>query len=103
MTQYSFHVNGATMNAVLNWNQNGSARAFQWVDSSGTNHGCGYQYDDLSRIQAVNCSIILPNSTSGPSPTAVAGGWSQTLAYDPFNNITKSGSISFQPTYDPAS
>ncbi len=102
MTQYGYHVNGNTMSAALNWNQNETAHAFQWVDSSGTNQGCAYQYDDLSRIQGVNCSVIQTSSASSPSPAAPAGGWSQTLGYDPFNNVTKSGSLSFQPTYDPA-
>jgi RHS repeat-associated protein len=99
LTQYTFHVNGNTMNAVLSWNQNETAHALQWVNSSGTDAGCGYTYDDLSRMQGVNCSII---QTSGPSSTAPAGGWSQTLSYDSFNNITKSGSTSFQPSYDTA-
>jgi len=36
-----------------------------------------------ARIQSANCGSV----------------WSQTFGFDPFGNITKTGSIAFQPTY----
>jgi RHS repeat-associated protein len=50
---------------------------------SGGNQTCNYTHDDISRIASVNCG----------SP------WSQTFGYDSFGNLTKSGSMSFAPTY----
>src|SRR5438093_10966379 len=47
---------------------------------------CSYTYDDLARIGTVGCGSA----------------WNQTFTYDLFGNISKSGSISFQPTYNPA-
>jgi RHS repeat-associated protein len=35
----------------------------------------------------------------GPSPASRPPAWSQTFTFDAFGNITKSGSISWQPTY----
>ncbi len=45
--------------------------------------GCGYTYDGLARLSSVNCGSV----------------WSQTFSYDPFGNITKSGSQSWNPGY----
>ena len=42
-----------------------------------------YGYDDLSRVVSANCGSV----------------WSQTFGFDAFGNLTKNGSISFQPLY----
>ncbi|HET7206728.1 MAG TPA: RHS repeat-associated core domain-containing protein [Terriglobales bacterium] len=47
---------------------------------------CTYGYDDMRRITSVNCGTP----------------WAQTFSFDPFGNISKSGSISFLPTYSTA-
>jgi hypothetical protein len=47
------------------------------------NQTCSYMHDDMSRIASANCG----------SP------WAQTFMYDAFGNISKSGTISFQPSY----
>lgn len=48
---------------------------------------CNYAHDDLTRIASANCGAAA----------------SQTFSYDPFGNISKSGSpYSFQPTYSTA-
>lgn len=44
---------------------------------------CTYSHDDLTRVASANCGSA----------------WSQTFSYDAFGNITKSGSLSFAPTY----
>jgi hypothetical protein len=43
-----------------------------------------YSADDMGRIASANCGSI----------------WSQTFGYDPFGNLTKSGSISWMPGYN---
>jgi hypothetical protein len=45
---------------------------------------CNYAYDDLTRLKSANCGTP----------------WSQTFNYDAFGNITKSGSLSWQPGYN---
>ena len=44
---------------------------------------CSYAHDDLSRIANVNCGSV----------------WAQSFGFDPFGNISKSGSLSFVATY----
>jgi hypothetical protein len=52
--------------------------------TSANNQTCTYGYDDPARLSSANCGSL----------------WSQTFAYDPFGNISKSGTVSFQPTYN---
>ncbi len=90
MTQYK-HTVGATPQSVignLTWNANGTLKQLAITDPfDATNQQtCNYGYDDLARISSANCG----------SP------WSQTFAFDPFGNLTKSGSVSFQPQYNTA-
>jgi hypothetical protein len=89
MTKYTFSVNGQFMVGTLGWNTNGTLGSLNTTDpwNSGDNQNCTYTYDDLSRIASVNCS---------------GGAWAQTFTYDPFGNVAKSGSISWQPGYNPA-
>jgi hypothetical protein len=47
---------------------------------------CDYTYDDLARLSAASCGSV----------------WAQTFSYDAFGNISKSGSMSFGPTYSAA-
>jgi len=55
--------------------------------NSADNQTCNYAHDDLSHIASANCGTAA----------------SQTFSYDPFGNISKSGSpYSFQPTYNSA-
>lgn len=85
MTSYTFTVASASVTGNLTWNTNGTL--FQLAITDGFNSGgtqtCNYGHDDLMRINSASCG----------SP------WSQTFSYDPFGNISKSGSISWQPTY----
>lgn len=85
MTSYKFTVASASETGNLTWNTNGTLSQLAITDgfNSGGTQTCNYGHDDLMRI----------NSTSCGSP------WSQTFSYDPFGNISKSGSISWQPTY----
>src|SRR5947209_20432127 len=59
--------------------------------NTANNQTCAYSSDDLGRLASVNCGAA----------------WSQTFTYNgdgasAFGNLRKSGSTSFQPTYDPA-
>ncbi len=88
MTQYKFNVNGQSVVGNLTWNANGTLATLGITDpfNAANTQSYTYAYDDFARIQSANCGSI----------------WSQTFGYDAFGNITKSGSISFQPTYSSA-
>jgi RHS repeat-associated protein len=88
MTQYKFNVNGQAVVGNLAWNPNGTLQQLSITDpfDAGNNQTCNYSYDDLMRLTSANCGSV----------------WAQTFSYDPFGNIAKSGSMSFQPTYSPS-
>jgi RHS repeat-associated protein len=85
MTQYKFTVNSQSVVGTLTWNSIGTLEDLSVTDPffSGGNQSCAYTHDDLSRIASANCGSV----------------WSQTFSYDAFGNISKSGTVSFQPTY----
>jgi RHS repeat-associated protein len=85
MTQWQSSASTNTQTGSLTWNANGTLNQLVIADNynSGNAQTCLYGYDDLTRLLSANCG----------SP------WSQTFTYDPFGNITKSGSLSFMPTY----
>jgi RHS repeat-associated protein len=88
MTQYSAALNGGTVSGSLTWNQNGNLSQLTIADpfNSADAQTCNFGADDLNRLASVNCGST----------------WAQTFAYDPFSNITKSGSISWNPGYSPS-
>jgi RHS repeat-associated protein len=85
MTKYTFAVNAQSVVGSLTWNPIGTLETLGITDPfySGGNQTCSYTHDDMSRIASANCG----------SP------WAQTFTYDAFGNISKSGTVSFQPTY----
>ena len=85
MTQYKFNVNGQSVIGNLTWNPIGTLASLVITDPfNGANaQSCSYKHDDLSRIASANCGTP----------------WAQTFSYDPFGNLSKSGTSSFQPTY----
>lgn len=89
MNQYSAAVvhnsTNYTISGTLTWNPNGGLQQLVVSDplNANDNQTCNYTADDLGRIASVTCGT----------------GWSQTFSYDPFGNITKSGSISWMPGY----
>jgi RHS repeat-associated protein len=90
MTSYQFAV-GSTPKyetGTLTWNANGTLGALGITNQIYTAdaQSCTYGYDDLARLGSTSCGAT----------------WAQTFTYDPFGNIVKSGAISFQVTYDPA-
>ena len=88
MTQYKYSVNGSSEIGNLTWNGNGSLKTLAITDpfNAGDAQTCNYSHDDLSRLANANCGSV----------------WSQTFSYDSFGNVTKSGSISWQPGYTPS-
>jgi RHS repeat-associated protein len=85
MTQYKFTVNGQSVVGALTWSAIGTLENLSITDpffSSG-NQSCVYTHDDETRIASANCGTV----------------WSQTFSYDAFGNLSKSGTVSFQPTY----
>ncbi len=86
MLKYTFNVNGQSASGTLGWNANGTLGTLAITDpfNSLDNQTCTYSYDALARLNGDNCGSV----------------WNQTFAYDAFGNITKSGSISWQPAYN---
>jgi RHS repeat-associated protein len=85
MTQYKFTVNAQSVVGTLMWNAIGTLEGLSVTDPffSGGNQACAYTHDDVTRIASANCGSV----------------WSQTFSFDAFGNISKSGTVSFQPTY----
>jgi hypothetical protein len=87
MNNYTFTLNGSSEISVPTWNANGTLRTLAITQdpfNASNVQTCTYAYDDLARITSANCGTP----------------WSQTFSYDPFGNITKSGSVSWQPGYN---
>ena len=84
--QYKFNVNAQSVVGNLTWNANGTLQALAITDplNSANSQTCNYGYDDLVRISSAGCGAT----------------WSQTFSFDPFGNISKSGTGTFQPTYN---
>jgi RHS repeat-associated protein len=91
--QFSVEVAGNTklVTGTPYWNPNGTLGTLTIADplDSTDAEQCAYAYDDLVRISSVNCGPTSPNGST----------WTQSFAYDPFGNISKSGTSSFLPTY----
>ncbi len=90
MTQYKYNMGTGPQTDIgaLTWNANGTLKQLQITDQINTANSqtCTYGYDDLTRITGANCGSV----------------WAQTFGLDPFGNLTKSGSASFQPLYNVA-
>jgi RHS repeat-associated protein len=89
MTNYTFTVNGATDSGALTWNPNWTLSQLAITDdiNSGGSQTCTYSsYDDFGRLGKVSCGSA----------------WSQAFSYDPFGNITKTGSSQWMPGYNEA-
>ena len=86
-TSYQFNVGSPTKydKGTVGWNPNGTLGQLAITDQliSADTQTCNYSHDDLVRIASASCGTP----------------WSQTFTYDAFGNISKSGSISFQPGY----
>lgn len=87
MTGYTFYMGTTPLSqaAVLTWNKNSTLQQLQITDqiNTGNTQTCAFGYDDLARIASANCGTP----------------WSQTFGFDPFGNLSKTGSASFLPTY----
>jgi RHS repeat-associated protein len=85
LTQYEFTVDAQSVVGKLTWNSIGTLETLAITDPfyGAGNQTCTYSHDDVSRIASANCGSV----------------WSQTFTYDAFGNISKSGTVSFQPTY----
>ena len=69
----------------LTWNANGSLQQLTLGDKCQV-QTCSYAHDDLSRIASVACT---------------GNTWSENFSYDPFGNISMSGTVqSWQATYN---
>jgi RHS repeat-associated protein len=87
MTQYKFSMGTgpSSETGTLTWNTNGTLQKLVLTDqiNSANAQTCTYGYDDVMRVSSANCGSV----------------WSQTFGFDPFGNLSKTGSASFLPTY----
>ena len=74
------------MQGNLTWNANGTLAKLAITDpfNSVDTQTCTFGYDDLARVKSANCGSA----------------WSQTFSLDPFGNLSKSGTVTFQPGFD---
>jgi RHS repeat-associated protein len=95
MKNWTFQVGNTSETGTLTWNANGTLRQLAIVDgfNSGGSQTCTFGtstvmgYDDLGRLLTDNCGSV----------------WQQTFSYnDQYDNLTKSGSSSWNPGYNPA-
>jgi RHS repeat-associated protein len=92
MTGWTFQVNSETETGALTWNQNHTLRTLKITDgfNSGGSQTCNFGtssimgYDDIGRLLSDNCGSV----------------WQQTFSYDQYDDITKSGSLSWNPGYN---
>lgn len=95
MKNWTFQVGSDSETAALTWNPNGTLQQLAIVDgfNSAGSQTCtfgtasGNGYDDLGRLISASCGSV----------------WGQTFSYDQYGNLTKSGSSSWDPGYNPAS
>jgi RHS repeat-associated protein len=90
MTQFSLlsEESGGTLGGTLSWSKNGTLEQLAITDSfnSGGTQTCVFQYDDLVRLASDLCG-------TGSSS------YRSTMAYDQYDNITKSSSNGTAPTW----
>ena len=88
MIQFALTVNGKSVTGMLGWNANGTLDTLGINDqiNPANNQTCTYSHDDLGRLSGVSCPSV----------------WTQTFGFDPFGNITKTGTVSFQALYNAA-
>jgi RHS repeat-associated protein len=93
MTNWTFQVGSTgSETGALTWNPNGTLRQLLIDDgyNSGGSQTCTFGtsavmgYDDLGRLLSDNCGSV----------------WEQTFSYDQYDNLTKSGSSSWNPGYN---
>jgi RHS repeat-associated protein len=88
--QYKFTLNATSLTGALGWNANGTLQTQNITDgfNAADTQNCLYGYDDVTRLVSANCGSAA----------------AQTFAYDPFGNMSKSGSpYSFLATYSSSS
>ena len=78
-----------TLSGTVGWNPDWTLGSLGITDpfNSSNTQNCSYVYDDLARANSVNC---IDGSTTV---------WNQSFTTDPFGNLNKSGSITFDAQY----
>lgn len=91
MNQFQFSVGATpkTLTGAVGWNSNWTMGSLAITDQLNTanTQNCTYAYDNLARINSVNC-------VNGSNTL-----WTQNFTLDPFGNLSKSGTSSFAATY----
>jgi len=94
MIQYQFNI-GSTVKSVvgaLTWNANGTLSTLALTDpfNSANQQTCNFFHDDLARLGGKNAAGNTVDCGSA---------WKQAFNFDPFGNISKTGSSSFAASY----
>jgi RHS repeat-associated protein len=99
MTQYKFNVGSQAVVGALTWNANGSLGSLGITDPINTADAqtCTYVHDDLERIGGSSTTPGV-NCVNSSQQTV----WQNFFTYDAFGNINKSGTTSFNASYNPA-
>ena len=81
INQYKGMMGSLSDTGTLTWNSNGSLKTLAIVDqiNGADTQTCNFSHDDLGRVNSANCGSV----------------WNQSFSFDPFGNITKSGSIAW--------
>jgi RHS repeat-associated protein len=84
MTSATYGVGSSNVTNSLTWNPNGSLKKLVIADPLNPSDAqtCTYTYDDLERIVTDNCGTA----------------WNESFSYDPFGNVTKTGSAPWPTT-----
>ena len=95
MTSYAETINGSTVSGTLHWNSNDSLQRLTITDpfNAADVQTCTFLHDDLARIGN------KPGDTTNQSVDCGSTIWQQKFTYDRYGNITKSGSLNWQPGY----
>jgi RHS repeat-associated protein len=86
MSQYKHNIGSQAVTGNLTWNSNSTLGSLAITDpvNAANAQTCNYVHDDLGRVSSTSCGSA----------------WSQTFSFDPFGNISKSGSGNFLATYN---
>jgi RHS repeat-associated protein len=90
MKNFTFTVgsSGTSVAGILTWDPStGALSTLKVTDgwNSAASETCNYGYNDMAQVTSVACGSL----------------WSQTFSTDAYGNLSKSGSLTFSPGYDP--
>lgn len=94
----TYKVGTSQIQHVLQWNPNGTLGSVAIADplNSQNQQTCTYNYDAIGRVATLSQTQSAVNCVNGSQTV-----WKQDISYDAFGNLTKTGSSSWTPSYNP--